>query len=465
MQEALCSGKQVRITTSLFTALQRLRHANVERVLWADAFCINQADLGEKNTQVPLMRDIYSQAERVLIWLGEGSAETDKAFRVLEQLDAFFQRNLKHYTPAYEEYVRRLVSVGKGEAPYQLLSREQAAELQNFDWDCVGELLALPWFTRVWTLQEYVKAPEAVLLCGGHSAPFERVSKPVAELWLQIISPGRFEEIGLTNRFPLPSVWSIRQMAELRSDSFSRGTDIISLAEKHNTRKCKDARDKIFGLLGLATDLSGDDWEVEPRYDIPVEEVYKRVALWCIIKRKNLDILSSRRDYKIKSNLRLPSWVPDWNEEGGKGDMDLPPVKTTASGTSTPCVSVSKDDSNILLITGFVLDKIHRLAPSYYQMSLWDDYRELAATLHHGVDPQTYQQMSRDWLAESLAPEHMTGLIEAQNAVQQHCQASASPLALRHIAWFEICRFIATQGPGTVSPHRYEEFWRTIISD
>jgi hypothetical protein len=97
----------------------------------------------------------------------------------------------------------------------------------------------------------------------------------------------------------------------------------------------------------------------------------------------------------------------------------------------TPYFFISKDDNNDLLITDFVLDKIHRLAPSYYQMALWDYYRDLAATLHQGVDPQTYQQISRVWLAGNLAPEHMTGLIEAQNAVQKHCQSSASPLALR----------------------------------
>jgi hypothetical protein len=152
-----------------------------------------------------------------------------------------------------------------------------------------------------------------------------------------------------------------------------------------------------------------------------LEEVYKRVALWCIIKRKNLDILSTRQDYSIRSSLRLPSWAPDWDKEGGKGDMDLPAVKSSASGTSTPCVSISKDEQNVLLITSFVFDKIHRLAPSYYQMALWDYYRDLAATLHQGVDPQTYQQISRVWLAGNLAPEHMTGLIEGQNAVQKHC--------------------------------------------
>jgi len=37
--------------------------------LWADQICINQSDNSERTHQVNLMRDIYSRAENVLIWL------------------------------------------------------------------------------------------------------------------------------------------------------------------------------------------------------------------------------------------------------------------------------------------------------------------------------------------------------------------------------------------------------------
>ena len=38
--------------------------------LWADAICINQGDVLEKNHQVQYMKSIYSNAKRVVIWLG-----------------------------------------------------------------------------------------------------------------------------------------------------------------------------------------------------------------------------------------------------------------------------------------------------------------------------------------------------------------------------------------------------------
>ena len=72
-----CEGKPLQVTVSLYTGLRRLRCRDAVRVLWADAVCINQNDTLEKNTQVPLMSRIYSQPSRVLIWLGEDSADIE----------------------------------------------------------------------------------------------------------------------------------------------------------------------------------------------------------------------------------------------------------------------------------------------------------------------------------------------------------------------------------------------------
>lgn len=39
--------------------------------MWIDALCINQEDLDERSHQVLLMKDVFSLAWRVVIWLGE----------------------------------------------------------------------------------------------------------------------------------------------------------------------------------------------------------------------------------------------------------------------------------------------------------------------------------------------------------------------------------------------------------
>lgn len=80
------SGCQTFITESLATALRHVRPENDGFYLWADAICINQGDLQEKTWQVQLMRDIYSAAIRVIVWLGPSTFEVDSAFAGIKDL-------------------------------------------------------------------------------------------------------------------------------------------------------------------------------------------------------------------------------------------------------------------------------------------------------------------------------------------------------------------------------------------
>ena len=73
-------GWELRITQNLHRCLVNLRQETTPLVIWIDAVCINQDSNQEKNTQVPLMRDIYKSAEQAYVWLGETSSELDLIF-------------------------------------------------------------------------------------------------------------------------------------------------------------------------------------------------------------------------------------------------------------------------------------------------------------------------------------------------------------------------------------------------
>ncbi|KAI7232823.1 hypothetical protein KC330_g5705 [Hortaea werneckii] len=66
-------GKVIEITRSLAAALRRFRDSKVFVALWADAVCINQADLQERADQVRIMGKIYASAIQVNVWLGRVS--------------------------------------------------------------------------------------------------------------------------------------------------------------------------------------------------------------------------------------------------------------------------------------------------------------------------------------------------------------------------------------------------------
>ena len=116
-----------KVTKNLHAALLRLRNHYFERIIWVDAVCINQADDQEKARQIQNMVKIYGQASRVIIWLGEGTDDSDQAFEDI--------RN------AAEDEVTDASAEANQEAILKLLER--------------------PWFRRIW-----VREPIFNDLCG-----------------------------------------------------------------------------------------------------------------------------------------------------------------------------------------------------------------------------------------------------------------------------------------------------------
>jgi hypothetical protein len=69
----------LRVTPNLYEALFHLRYRSIERTIWIDAVCINQEDIKEKGQQILSMANIYGQASRVVVWLGEAADNSDQA--------------------------------------------------------------------------------------------------------------------------------------------------------------------------------------------------------------------------------------------------------------------------------------------------------------------------------------------------------------------------------------------------
>ena len=84
-----CSGVDIPITQNCYDAIRTLHCHFGIRTLWVDAICINQVNTGEKEHQIPLMRDIYSKARRVYIWLGNATPGSIHAFDWIAREAAF----------------------------------------------------------------------------------------------------------------------------------------------------------------------------------------------------------------------------------------------------------------------------------------------------------------------------------------------------------------------------------------
>lgn len=115
----IVNGCRFSITESLHTALLHLRDSQLERVLWVDAISIKQDDDNEKSKQIPLMRMIYAQARRVIVWLGEDNEYGEKALEVLGSLG---RKGRNHHPGSVDEK----------------------------DYERCEKLLQRDWFRRIW---------------------------------------------------------------------------------------------------------------------------------------------------------------------------------------------------------------------------------------------------------------------------------------------------------------------------
>lgn len=100
------------VKKNLSRALQELRSQTQSTYLWIDAVCINQDNNEEKTAQVLHMHEIYMQAERVCIWLGEGTKNYPFQFLAsildidkLEDYEMGYERKDENSTAAYSEII------------------------------------------------------------------------------------------------------------------------------------------------------------------------------------------------------------------------------------------------------------------------------------------------------------------------------------------------------------------------
>lgn len=83
----LCDGKQLEVSPDVLDMIMTLNLISTVRVFWVDAVCIDQSSTLDKNIQVPRMRFIFSKAQMVWVWLGQGTYESRLAFELLVQMN------------------------------------------------------------------------------------------------------------------------------------------------------------------------------------------------------------------------------------------------------------------------------------------------------------------------------------------------------------------------------------------
>ena len=304
----LLNGKLFHCFPSAYALLYACSSLFKDRLLWVDAICINQDDLIERSKQVRIMRKIYENATRVIVWPGDSSSS-----RLASAM-------------LYDLYGTSLMFQGSAYDFDKWFFHERYSPR----WLALVQLLKKPYFSRIWVLQEIAVASNVQVLHGGIYIPWEIMFKIMTDLW----HPHRRGSLSYTSN---PEMRTFHQSSQ--SDPAHNASIMWLLYEKHgrvpngerlrlgkllclcSKFKSTDARDKIFALVGLAMEttpsLIAIDYE-----DTPAQVYIKSTRN--ILGRENdhFDILSnSGIGYRKKTDVAdslsttLPSWVADWSSQ------------------------------------------------------------------------------------------------------------------------------------------------------
>ncbi|KAI9737279.1 MAG: hypothetical protein M1818_005812 [Claussenomyces sp. TS43310] len=202
--------------------------------LWVDAICINQEDPEERERQVRLMPMIYREAQMVLIALGTA-------------------------TRTFEDHARHDFAM------YELFKKK--------------------YWTRTWIIQEVGNAemPRVIYISKDHRFPR---SMYVIEWkdFMRLMTEYR----GVENDLP----WMI---AQTRENRIHGRQELHKLLKLHHGSMCQERRDKIYGLVGLASDFD-DDTGFPFDYKKPLFQVFADVAIYLQKLRRTT---SMRHNYYI----------------------------------------------------------------------------------------------------------------------------------------------------------------------
>ena len=359
----LINNLPVDITVNLYLALRRLRYATRPIVIWVDALCINQDDIQERNSQVALMGKIYSSAMTIHSWLGEKDGNSQRAFALvrewtkeadmsLDDRQRFWANDSTHlhapYKPYYDDFCDRYAA-----------NRTQFRRLLQDDrFTDLHELFKRPYWKRVWIQQEIYLAHTIYFHCGEDQLSFNRLYHFNATRTMMWIGDPSMSS-------PDESVAAfVHIVAEPRIFMLNNARrDLLSLLEIIRPCDSTDARDKIYGMLGM--------------YDgrVPIKVDYNASPAMVYV-----DFVQSLEQYTGKLFIDgsngigtpkdftplpdLPSWAPDFRERIPGGVMSALSFSNNAKPTQDRPSLVQWDHSHAVLQSiGYKVDRVAHVFP------------------------------------------------------------------------------------------------------
>lgn len=196
--------------------------------LWIDAIVIDQSNMAERNHQVSLMRDIYTGAESVIVWLGLATGTEELAFMLARH----------PYLLRVEEFHHALATV-----------------------------LEKPYWGRVWVVQEFVLAQCVDIWCGDFSvdaAVVENIwkdgltAKPIISAARQIYASRGYLLFKYRRDFKHSKQYRREVMGRRNSRTLKATFRLRDLLQAFASSQSTVEHDRVYGFLGVASKGRGE---------------------------------------------------------------------------------------------------------------------------------------------------------------------------------------------------------------
>jgi Heterokaryon incompatibility protein (HET) len=294
--EFSCSGAILCVHENLADFLRLASRKYHHRPIWIDAICINQDDDSEKNHQIPLMGEIYSNASQVLVWLGTNSEQGDEAFRsipiIVDGLKYARSENSTTIFPQQNPYL----GIPSCTSPV---------------WLNIGQIFCRSWFHRLWVMQEVYQSSNVILLCGKEVVEWEKFVYFIAALYNRYLEITVFLDL-VSGTEVGAGLDLTRSLVRLKSESASgmenESVKVFSLIHSIRGRHVTKPVDKVYGALAIMPPCIQRSLAVD--VSLSAAHVYREFAK-CLIQCGYATIILSHASHSIQG---LPSWCPNFAE-------------------------------------------------------------------------------------------------------------------------------------------------------
>ncbi|KAH6716433.1 heterokaryon incompatibility protein-domain-containing protein, partial [Leptodontidium sp. MPI-SDFR-AT-0119] len=375
------SETAISITPSLETALLKIRDNSKIITIWIDQVCINQSDIGERNSQVLLMKTIYEKAKEVLVWLGPAYAESDHLLKILDKVGkqasqaGLFDDDKSKSEKAYAFEV----------SLSELRKSDRLSPRFTIPTESLRSFVLRPWWTRVWVVQEISVASSVTFVCGDQRIKYDDLHNALQFYAFYIMRKAE----NFQARHGLVKLFMIRTLLALQNAPYdSPATQMLWLSYKYKLEKkftggrsllrtleilhvvkdtsskvrlqATDDRDMIYGLLGLVEDAK--ELGIKPRYEKETTLTYVLIEVArALLESGQVDLLWFCQLSKSKIGHMLPSWAPDWT-----GDIQTPYGSDfssssrpfAASGDANARVGRVGSNERCITLQGILVDEV-----------------------------------------------------------------------------------------------------------